>query len=150
MGFGSKLQVNAKSDPYVVTRKTMITNLWSLDGRLVIFLQLVWFLLFVVYVQAYMNSLNEGFYVLLVFNASKLFNPKNYPSDEVCITILEQWLEKLNIKFRLMTIESNASRAKLVKFVETLRHECVKRLLYEAWQFCGGIKTSGIPIDHIS
>lgn len=117
----------------------MITNLWWLDGRFVIFVQLVWFLLFVVYVQAYMKSLNEEFYVLLVFNASKLFNPKNYPSDEVCITILEQRFEKVNIKSRLTTIQSNASRAELVKSVETLRHECVKKSLYETWQFCGGI-----------
>ena len=40
-----------------------------------------------------MDSLNERFLDLRVFNASKLFNPKYYPSDEeVRITMLEQWL----------------------------------------------------------
>ena len=37
------------------------------------------------------------------------------------------------------TVESNASRAKLLEFVESLRHECENISLHETWQFCGGI-----------
>lgn len=55
----------------------------------------------------------------------------------------EQWLERLIIKLGLMAVESDTSSAELVKFVETLRHECVNKSLYEAWRFCGSI-------DHIS
>ena len=92
------------------------------------------------YVQPIVDSLNEKFHDLPVFNASKLFSPKYYPSDEeVRITMSEQWLERLIIKFRFTAVESDASRAKLLEFVETLRHECENKSLYEAWQFCGGI-----------
>ena len=70
----------------------------------------------------------------------KLFSPKYYPSDEeVRITMPKQWLERLIIKFRFTVVESDASRAELLEFVETLRHECENKSLYEAWQFCGGI-----------
>jgi hypothetical protein len=83
--------------------------------------------------------LNERFLELPIFNTSKLFNPKYYPSDEVHITISQQGLERLIINFGLMVVESDVSRAKLLEFVETLRHECENKSLYEAWQFCGGI-----------
>ena len=38
-----------------------------------------------------------------------------------------------------MMIESGASRAEMLKCVETLRHECENISLDEAWQFCEGI-----------
>ena len=42
------------------------------------------------YVQAVVDSLNERSLDLLVFNASKLFIPKYYPSDvEVHMTMLK-------------------------------------------------------------
>jgi hypothetical protein len=92
------------------------------------------------YVQAVVDSLNERFPDLPVFNASKLFSPKYYPSDEeIRITMSEQWLERLIVKFGLTVVESDASRAELLEFVETLRHECENKSLYEAWQFCGAI-----------
>jgi hypothetical protein len=63
------------------------------------------------------DSLNKRFPNLFVFNASKLFNPKYYPSDEeVRITMLEQWLERLIITFGLMAVGSDASGAKLLGF----------------------------------
>ena len=34
------------------------------------------------HVRANVDSLNEGFQDLPIFNASKLFSPKYYPSDE--------------------------------------------------------------------
>ena len=43
------------------------------------------------YVQAVVDSLNKRFLDLHVFNASKLFSPKHYPSDEEArIIMLEQ------------------------------------------------------------
>ena len=38
-----------------------------------------------------------------------------------------------------MAAESNASRAELLEFVETLRHDYENKSLYEAWHFCGGM-----------
>ena len=94
----------------------------------------------VMYVQAVVESLNKKFHGSLVFNTSKLFNPKYSPSDEeVHKTMSKQWLTRLIIKFGLMMVESYASRADLLEFVETLRHECENKALYGALQFCGGI-----------
>jgi hypothetical protein len=43
------------------------------------------------YVQASVDTLNKRFPGLLVFNTSKLFSPKYYPSDEeLRITMLEK------------------------------------------------------------
>ena len=38
-----------------------------------------------------------------------------------------------------MAVESDESRAELLKFEGTLRHECEYKSLYGAWQFCGPI-----------
>ena len=85
-----------------------------------------------------MDSSNERFLGLQVFNA--YFSPMYYPSDEeVCITTSEQGLEELIINIGLTTVESDASRAELLEFVKTLRHECENKLLYETWQFCEGV-----------
>ena len=54
---------SSKNRTYVTTRKTMITNPRWLDKRLFIFLQLVLFLLLVIYMQANLDSLNERYYV---------------------------------------------------------------------------------------
>lgn len=51
----------------------------------------------------------------------------------------KQWLERLNIKFGSMALGSDARRARLLVFVETLRHECENKSLYEACQFCWDI-----------
>jgi hypothetical protein len=92
------------------------------------------------YVQAIEDSLNESVFYLLVLDTSKLVSRKYCPNDEeVCITMLKQLLEIFFIKFGSTVVESNASRAKLLEFVETLRHECENKSLYKAWQFCGGI-----------
>ena len=51
----------------------------------------------------------------------------------------KQWLERLNIALGSMALGSDAQRAKLLVFVETLSHECEYRLLYYACQFCWDI-----------
>jgi hypothetical protein len=87
------------------------------------------------FLQAIVDNLNKGFSHLQVYNTSKIISPKYYPSDEVVrITMSKQWLERLVIKFGLITVESNASRAELLEFVE-IEHECENKLLHEAWQF---------------
>ena len=50
----------------------------------------------------------------------------------------EQWLKRLIIQFGLTAVESDASKAELLEFVETLRHG----------KFVG-VLMSGIPIGHI-
>ena len=98
-GLGASCKKNKKIkkiSPYVTTKKAIITNPWWLNVRLFIFLQLVRFLLLVMYVQASMDSLNKMFLDLHGFNKSKVFNPKYDPSDEeVHITMSEEWLERL-------------------------------------------------------
>ena len=55
-------------------------------------------------------------------------HPKYDPSDkEACTTMLDQWLERLIIIFGFTTIVGDASSAKLLGFVESLRHECGKK-----------------------
>jgi hypothetical protein len=39
---------------------------------------------------------------------------------------------------KIWIVESDASRAELLEFVETLRHECENKSMYEAWQFLWG------------
>ena len=41
-------------------------------------------------------------------------------------------MKRLIIKFGLMTVESFAIKAELLEFLETLRHECENKSLYEA------------------
>ena len=102
------------------------------------------------YVQASVDSLNNRFSYLLVFNTSKLFGPKYYPSDEdVHITMLEEWLERLIIKFGLTEAKSYASRVKLLEFVETLRHECETNHCLRYDNFVEAL-SSGIPIGYTS
>ena len=84
------------------------------------------------HVRANVDSLNEGFQDLPIFNASKLFSPKYYPSDEeIHITVSKWWLESLIMKFGSTVVECDASRAYLFDFVETTRHECENKSLYE-------------------
>ena len=103
------------------------------------------------YVQAVVDSLNERFLDSPIFNTSILFTPKYDPSDEeVPITISEQWLKRLIIKFGLMAVESDASRVELLEFVETLRHECENKSLCTRYVNFVRVSMSGIPIGHIS
>ena len=44
----------------------------------------------------------------------------------------KQWLERLIIKSRSIAFESNASRTKLLEFVEILKHECENKPAYKA------------------
>ena len=46
-------------------------------------------------------------------------------------------IEELYYEFGL-TIVDGATRAELLEFVESLRHEFENKLPYKTWQFCGG------------
>jgi hypothetical protein len=73
------------------------------------------------------------FHDLFVFNTSKLCTFKYYASDEaVFITMSKQCFERLIIKFGFTAVESDASRVELLEFLETLRHKCKNKSLYEA------------------
>jgi hypothetical protein len=51
------------------------------------------------YVQVVVDSLND----LFVFNASRVSSPKYYPTEEeTCISMCEQWLERLTSKFKFL------------------------------------------------
>ena len=75
------------------------------------------------YVQAIMDSLNKRFHNLLIFNAYKIFSLEVLSKSNT--TMLKQWLESLTKKIGLTTIKNDASRAELLEFLETLRHEHV-------------------------
>ena len=49
-----------------------------------------------------------------------------------------------------MVVESSASRAELLEFVQTLRHKCENKSLYEAWQFCGGINEMATSHENLA
>ena len=85
----------------------------------------------------------------MFFQHIKIFNPKYYPIDEVHISMSEPLLERLVMKVGLTTFKSNACRAKLHEFVETLWHECENKSLYEACQSCGGINKCNTNWPHL-
>ena len=69
----------------------------------------------------------------VMYTSLKKISPKYYPSDEeVRITTLELWLERLVINFGSVAVDNDASRAELLEFVKTLRHECENKSLFEA------------------
>lgn len=76
--------------------------------------------------QAIANNLSKRFLDLHVFNTSKNNSIQSLilSDEEVLITMSEQCLERLIIKFRMTAVESDASKAKLLEFVENLKHEC--------------------------
>ena len=76
------------------------------------------------YVQRVVHALNDRFQDFPIFNAAKLFSPRNYPSDDSDrITNTELWLKRILLKFQY-TEENDMCKGELVEFTETLRHEC--------------------------
>ena len=84
------------------------------------------------YVQVVGDSLNQRFPNLHVFNASKLVNQSIIQVMKKFVCMLEQQLERLIIKLGLTPVKSDACRAYVLEFVETLVHECENKSLYEA------------------
>ena len=76
--------------------------------------------------------------VFVECNAAKLFNPRDYPSDDNDqITNTELWLERILLKFQYTEEESDMCKGELLEFTETLRHECENKTIFEAWRICG-------------
>jgi hypothetical protein len=95
-------------------------------------------LIAVEYVQKIIDALNERFLDLPIFNAAKLFSPKCYPVDEEDRTrATDVWLERLMEKFVPSENNRDTCRAEILEFVETTRHECPQKSIYEAWSLCG-------------
>jgi hypothetical protein len=65
------------------------------------------------------------------------------------IIMSKPWLERLIIKIGLMAVESNASRADLLDFVENFEAWMRKQIIIWGMAICGGTP-SGKPIGHTS
>ena len=90
------------------------------------------------YMQRVVHALNERFPDLPIFNAAKLFSPRNYPSDDSDrISNTELWLERILLKFQYIEEESDTCKGEHLEFTETLRHECENKTIFEAWRICG-------------
>ena len=73
------------------------------------------------YVQRVVHALKDRFPYLPIFDAAKLFSPRNNPSDDNDrITNTEFWLERILLKFQYTKEESNMCNGELLKFTETL------------------------------
>ena len=67
------------------------------------------------------SCLNGRFPNLPVFNATKFFSPRNYPSnDSDRITNTELWFESIWLKFHYIEEESDICKGELLEFMETL------------------------------
>ena len=92
----------------------------------------------------------ESFFHYLFSTHQNFFNPKYYlNNEEVCITMLHQWLKKLILRIGSIAIESNTSGVELFEFAEIFRHECENKSLLRHDSFVGA-STSGIPKWHTS
>ena len=90
------------------------------------------------YVQKVIDSLNDRFPDLPVFNVARLFSPKHYPIDALDRgTLTEQWLNRLVTHFKWSSVLVDEANAELLEFVEMLSSACQHRSMHEAWGFCG-------------
>jgi hypothetical protein len=77
------------------------------------------------YVQNVIDSLNDGFSDLSIFNAARFFSPKHYPMDALDQgTLTEQWLNRLVIHFKWSFVLVDQANAELLEFVEMLSSVC--------------------------
>ena len=90
------------------------------------------------YLQGVTHASYDRFPSLPLFNATKVFSPCNYPSnDSGRITNTELWLERILLKFQYMEEESDMCKGEPLEFTETLQHECENKTIFEAWRICG-------------
>jgi hypothetical protein len=84
------------------------------------------------------HALYDCFPNLPIFNATKVFSPRNYPrNDSGRITNTELWLERILLKFQYIEEESDMCKGELLEFTGTLQHECENKTIFEAWRICG-------------
>jgi hypothetical protein len=90
------------------------------------------------YVQRVVDALNNMFSNLGIFNACKLFSPNLYPAnDNERSHIIEEWLERLFVKFQTFEEEQDRCRGEYLEMVETMREMIPNKSLFEAWKFIG-------------
>ena len=93
------------------------------------------------YVQRVIHALNDHFLNLIVFIATKLFSPHNYPridSDQITnAQIPKLWIKRILLKSQYIGEESDMCKGELLEFTETLQYECENNLIFEAWHICG-------------
>ena len=90
------------------------------------------------YVQKVIDSLNDRFPDLPIFNAARFFSPKHYPMDALDRgTLTEQWLNRLVTHFKWSSVLVDQANAELLEFVEMLSSACQHRSMHEDWVFCG-------------
>ena len=65
------------------------------------------------------------FKVFVECNATKIFSPCNYPSDNSDqITNTKLWLKRILLKFQYTEEQSKMCKGELLGFTQTLQHEC--------------------------
>ena len=83
------------------------------------------------------HALNDRFPNLLVLNATKIFNPSNYPSnDSDWITNIELWPKRILLRFQYTKEESDMCKRELSIFTKTFQHECENETIFEVWRMC--------------
>ena len=90
------------------------------------------------YLQKNVYALNDHCPYRPIFNATKIFSPRNYPSDDSdgnANTELE--LKRVLLKFQYTKEESDMCKGAHMQFMETLQHECENKTILEAWCICG-------------
>ncbi len=77
------------------------------------------------YVQNVIDSLNDRFPDLPVFNVVRFFSPKHYPMDALDRgTLTKQWLNRLVTHFKWSFVLVDRMNAELLEFVEILSLTC--------------------------
>jgi len=86
------------------------------------------------YVQKIVYALNDRFPYLPIFNVAKLFNARNYPSDDSDRNSnTELWLKRILLEFQYTEEENDMCKGELLEFMETLLHECENKTMAHMW-----------------
>jgi hypothetical protein len=77
------------------------------------------------YVQKIIRALNNHFLDLPIFNTTNFFSRHNYSCDDSDQnTNTKLGLKRILLKFQHTKEESDMCKGELIKFIETLQHEC--------------------------
>jgi hypothetical protein len=77
------------------------------------------------YVQKVIDNLNVCFLDMLIFNATRLFSSQQRLLDEIERSqLIEQWLDKLLVRFDWNNDITYQCEGKIPEFVETLMKAC--------------------------
>ena len=90
------------------------------------------------YVRRVVHALNDRFLDLPIFNATKFFSSRNYPSDcnERIINTKFVW-KGYCWSFNTMKKKVTCVRRTPQIFKKTFQHECENNMIFKAWCICG-------------